>query len=319
MPEPTKLIGIILVMYRQKHNLDPLYRSLLGQSEKNFRIYFVDNNPDSNDADFSRKLNEDLKLDIVYITPGSNTGFAGGNNIGASKAISDGCKNIFFLNNDSVLDSNCLFHLRQAIDIFPGTGAAGPLIFFGLPGEESKCIIQEFGASANFKTYDIRKNYEKQKYNEIEDRIPEISEVDLISGGATFLKTAVLMKAGLWNEMYFAYGDEIDLAARMLKAGFKTIAVKNAVLWHNHKWNKENKQGYYFEYYLIQRNKYLYFRQFKFYGPMLVALFKDILIFPRRLIWFIKVCDFTLGFYYLRGTFAGLFGKSGKPKLNFLK
>jgi len=319
MSEPTKLIGIILVMYRQKHNLVPLYQSLSGQNEKSFRVYFVDNNPDSIDADFSRKLNDDLKLDIVYINPGSNTGFAGGNNIGAGKAISDGCEYIFFLNNDTVLDSNCLAQLRLAVDSYPHAGAAVPLILLGVPGKQTGDIVQEFGASADFRTYKINKYFPMQKYDEIKEQLPGILEVDLISGGAAFFRSAALRKTGLWEELYFAYGDEIDLAKRMQEAGYISIAVKNAVLWHNHKWDKNNKQGYYFEYYLIQRNKYLYFRKFKFYGAMSIALLNDFLKFPWRLIWFIKVCNFSLGLYYLKGTFAGLLGRSGKPKLNFRK
>jgi GT2 family glycosyltransferase len=317
--EPAKLIGVILVMYKQKHNLAPLYQSLSLQSEKNFRLYFVDNNPDAIDADFSGELNEDMKLDIVYMNPGSNTGFAGGNNLGAAKAIADGCEYIFFLNNDTVLDSNCLLYLKAALDSNPHASGAAPLILFGLPGKHAADTVQEFGAAADFRSYKISKNFTMQKYDKIKDHIPGILEVDLISGGAAFFRSAALRKTGLWEESYFAYGDEIDLAKRMHEKGYISLAVKNAVLWHNHKWDKNNKQGYYFEYYLIQRNKYLYFRKFKLFKAMSFSLLIDILKFPWRLIWFIKVCGFSLGFYYLRGTFAGLMGSSGKPKLNFQK
>jgi hypothetical protein len=45
----------------------------------------------------------------------------------------------------------------------------------------------------------------------------------------------------------------------------------------------------------------------------------DSLKFPFRLFWFIKVCDIKLGYNYLRGTYAGIFGHKGKPALSFLK
>jgi hypothetical protein len=52
---------------------------------------------------------------------------------------------------------------------------------------------------------------------------------------------------------------------------------------------------------------------------MLVTLLTDIIKFPWRLYWFMKVCDFKLGMYYLRGMFAGLINKKGKPKLSIIK
>ena len=73
------------------------------------------------------------------------------------------------------------------------------------------------------------------------------------------------------------------------------------------------------EYYLIQRNKYLYFRKYSLFGRMLVAYVSDSFRFPRRLLWFVKVCDLKLGYYYLKGTYAGIIGHKGKPNLGFLK
>ncbi len=130
--------------------------------------------------------------------------------------------------------------------------------------------------------------------------------------------TMIAMTAGK-HAQAVAYGDEIDLAARLKKTGFASIVTKKAVLWHNHKWEKQNKEGFYFEYYLIQRNKYLYFRKHKLYFNMFISYLTDILKFPVRLLWFMRVCDLKLGYYYLKGTYAGLFGCSGRPNLSFMK
>ena len=311
-------IGIILVMFRQKHNLELLYGSLAEQTEKDFKIYFVDNDASCSDTEFSENLNSGFGLNIEYLAAGENKGFAGGNNLGAKKAISDGCKYIFFLNNDTILDSNCLAELIKPLEDNPAMAASAPIIFYYDNGK-TKERIQEFGAKADFNSYHITKLYEGMNYNETPGKIPETLVVDLLSGAATFIKAEALNKTGLWEESYFAYGDEIDLARRIKQAGYKCIVLKSAALWHNHKWQKENKQGYYFEYYLIQRNKYLYFRRYGLYFNMLMAYIIDSLKFPLRLIWFIKVCDIKLGYYYLKGTYAGILGHKGKPNLSFLK
>ncbi len=305
-------VGIILVVFKQRHNLELLYKSLSSGTYSDFKIYFVDNNQDDEDKNFSYKINEVFKLNIVYLKPGYNSGFAGGNNAGAEQAIKDGCKYIFFLNNDSILDKGCIQKLVDSIEKDGNIGAAGPLILYG-DGSIKDPLIQEVGEKVNFKSYKIRKHFEGDKYNVVKAELPETIESDMISGGAFFVRQEVLKKTGLWEEDYFAYGDEIDLAKRIKDAGYKIIAVSSSILYHNHKWNKKNKQGFYFEYYLIERNKFLYFYKYKLYTSIILSLLIDSFKFPIRLIWFIKVCDFKLGIYYLRGMLAGLFKRKGIP------
>lgn len=311
-------LAVILVMYRQKQNLELLYSSLAGQSFKDFKIYFVDNNPDSSDSGFSTLLNEQFKLDIEYISAGRNTGFAGGNNLGAEKAIAEGCEYIFFLNNDTIIESTCIEQLITSLENEPRAAAASPIIFFW-EGDTVKKRVQEFGSSADFNSYTIKKHFEGSDYSLLSQNIPDSAKADVLPGAAMMVKTDVLKQTGLWEESYFAYGDEIDLARRIKEAGYICLVNKNAVIWHNHKWNKENKQGYYFEYYLIQRNKYLYFRKYRLFISMILSYLKDSLLFPWRLVWFIKVCDLNLGWYYIKGTYAGLLGHKGKPNLYFVK
>lgn len=311
-------LAVILVMYRQKQNLELLYNSLAEQSFKDFKIYFVDNNPDSSDSGFSAQLNEQFKLDIEYITAGRNTGFAGGNNLGAEKAISAGCEYIFFLNNDTIIESSCIEQLLTSLENEPRAAAASPIIFFW-EGDRVKKRVQEFGSSADFNSYTIKKHFEGADYSLSSQNIPESAKADVLPGAAMMVKTDVLKRTGLWEESYFAYGDEIDLARRIKEAGYICLVNKNAVIWHNHKWNKENKQGYYFEYYLIQRNKYLYFRKYRLFISLILSYLKESLLFPWRLVWFIKVCDLKLGWYYIKGTYAGLLGHKGKPNLYFVK
>lgn len=299
-------------MYRQKHNLELLYKSLYEQSYYNFKIYFVDNNPDNSDTEFSRGLNKTLGLEIEYISSGKNTGFAGGNNIGANAAIKENIPFIFFLNNDTIPHKHCIEELIKPLKASNDIAASAPLIFYW-NGIKEPGKIQEFGSSADFRSYKITKYFEGCNYALTQNEIPELRIVDLLPGTAVMIKTDVLQKTGLWEEMYFAYGDEIDLAKRIREQGYKSVAVKNAILWHNHKWIKENKSGYYFEYYLIQRNKYLYFRKFKLWKHLFASFLNDIIKFPFKLIWFIKVSGMKLSYYYLKGTFAGIVGKSGIP------
>lgn len=309
-----KKAGIILVVYNQRENLKALYESLSRQSYSCFTIYFVDNSSVDGSKDESVNLSKTYNLDIKYITPDTNTGFAKGNNLGAEEAVKDLCEYLFILNNDVVLDEDCLKNLINLAESDEKTAVTSPIILYGSAGK-SKNVIQEYGGKVNFGTYKIHKYYSQVNFEKTENAIPEVMDVNIVSGGAMLMKSSVYKKTGLWEPLYFAYGDEIDLMKRIKDAGFNIKVTKSSKIWHSHKWNKENKSGYYFEYYMIERNKFLYFHKYKFYFSMAVTAAADIIKFPWRLLWFKKVCDFKLGFYYLRGLADGIRNKGGKPSL----
>ncbi|RPI17207.1 MAG: glycosyltransferase family 2 protein [Ignavibacteriae bacterium] len=309
-----KKVGVILVVYNQKDNLRPLYESLCKQSYKNFTVYFIDNK--STDGSYGRsiELNQQFNLDIKYISPGCNMGFAKGNNIGAEEAVKDKCEYLFILNNDIELDEDCLKNLIELANQDEKTAITSPIIFYG-PMGCAENVIQEYGSRVNFHSYHIHRNYPRKVFEKNNDKIPGTMNVNFVSGGALLIKSSVYKKIGLWEERYFAYGDEIDLMKRIKEAGFIVKVTKKAKLWHNHKWDKDNKWGYYFEYYMIERNKFLYYHKCKYYFSLFFTAIGDILKFPWRLLWFKKVCDFKLGYYYLAGLFDGLKNKGGKPDL----
>jgi GT2 family glycosyltransferase len=179
-------------------------------------------------------------------------------------------------------------------------------------------IIQEFGGKIDFKKGKLDKYYEGKNIKDIS--LPDVIETDFVSGGACFVKSDVFKNAGMYEESYFGYFDEIDFSYRLkVINNLKMAAVSSAIAYHNHDWSKKNKTSYYFEYYLGERNKFLYFRKFRLYKSIIGSLFIDLIKFPRRLFWFKKVCDFKVGYYYLKGMLHGLLNVKGKPKLKFVK
>jgi GT2 family glycosyltransferase len=124
----------------------------------------------------------------------------------------------------------------------------------------------------------------------------------------------------MFEEEYFGYFDEIDLAYRLkMKDDNKLYVTSRAKAYHNHySASPENKKTrYYFEYYLSERNKFLFYDKYGLRSSKYKMLVTDIIKFPVRLLWFRKVCGWKLGWYYLRGMWDGLRGVKGKPRLEF--
>jgi GT2 family glycosyltransferase len=263
-------------------------------------------------VEYAKKLCSDLKLETRFFEQNENTGYTGGNNYGVREAVRDGCKYCLILNSDTELDRECIGSLIKCIESAPGIGATGPILLLGNKGDRDT-TIQEFGAYADFRNYKIIKNYSSELFEPIGKNIPDYLQVNFITGACLMLKSSVYEQIGLFDERYFAYGEEIDLFKRINEAGFKVVVTKNARVWHHHDWSGKNKKGYYIEYYLIQRNKYLYFRKHRFFRNMIQNILIDILMYPIYLRWFIRICDFKLSLYYLKGTFEGFLNKSGRP------
>jgi len=293
-----------------------LYNSLALQTYQNFVIYFVDNNSTDGCVGYSKQLNEKFNFSITYILLNENAGDAKANTIGAESALRKGCDYVFILNNDIELDPLCIEELVKLMKSNETIGVVGP-IFFLWTKEKTRNKIQIYGAHVNFRSQhtvisDAGKIFEDVK-------LPDVLECDYPIGGALLIRKEVVEKLGtLFDDRYFMYNNEIDFAYRMKMLGYKSFATIKAKIWHNHKWVRENKSGWYREYYLSERNKFLYYHKYKTYIPMIWEMLIDEIKFPWRLLWFIRVCDFKLGFYYLRGMIDGLLNKQGKPKFWFI-
>lgn len=305
------MVGIITVVTNEKGNLENFFHSLLNQTYKNFTLYFVDNNSSDGSFDFFKKLNANNDINVKYTRLNYNSGFSGGSNKGAEIAVNDGCRYLFIINNDVVMDSRCLEELVALIEADPETACAGPLLFRHQVKDPE--IIQEFGGRVNFRTAEITKYF--TNLNIADANIPEVMEVDFIGGGILLVKADVFKHVGMLEEDYFAYYDEIDLFYRIkVENKHKLFVTSKAKAYHNHNWTKKAKSKYYFEYYLSERNKFLYFRKHKLYRCIFRYIVIDLVKFPWRLRWFLEVCDFKLGLYYLKGMLDGLLNVKGKPK-----
>jgi GT2 family glycosyltransferase len=303
-------IGIVTVVTNERNNLKDFFDALVSQTFKDFTLYFVDNNSTDGSQDYFNELNNSGHLRVKYIKLDYNSGFSAGSNIGAMQAIKDGCEYLFIVNNDVVIDSKCLDELKKCIESDASIVCSGLLLF--KHRDKYPGIIQEFGGSIKFKQGRLYKNYENSDITKI--KLPDKLNTDFVGGGVCFIKAKIFESSGMYEEMYFGYFDEIDLSYRLkVINNYKMHVTAKAIAYHNHNWTKKNKQSYYFEYYLSERNKYLYFKKYSLRYSIITNLVSDLVRFPWRLIWFIRVCNFTLGIYYLRGMFAGLLNRKGKP------
>lgn len=303
-------VAILLVFYESENHIDSLFSSLKNQSFTNYKIYAIENSV----TQFSiAKLSESFS-DIFVLPYQGNIGFAKANNLLAQKALEDGCNYLFILNPDMELTYNTIAELYSLLENNTNAAACSGVLLFGNE-KKNQNIIQLFGQRINFKSQ--RKEFLfTQKI--LEDVVlPEILQVDFVNGGSLFIRSNVVNQIGLFNEDYFMYNDEIDLAYRIKKMNKTVLVTSKTKIYHHHDWTDKNKKAYYIMYYYMMRNRILFFKNHKLYLCMIIDLIKQIILCPMTLNWLIKLAGSKLVKYYYIGLWRGLIGETSKTRTEF--
>ncbi|NJE09258.1 glycosyltransferase family 2 protein [Thermococcus sp. M39] len=174
---------------------------------------------------FNRPLYEkfDVNRRLILIKNKDNYGFAGGNNIGIKFALSVlNPDYILLLNNDTVVDKNFLTELVKAAESDGKIGSVQALLLKP-DGRTIDSLGQEL---LKYGARDIGIN---SPYTS-----PLSKEVEIFgSCAATALyKSQVLMEVGVFDDDFFVIYEDVDLSWRIRLAGYISILVPTAVVYH---------------------------------------------------------------------------------------
>jgi GT2 family glycosyltransferase len=306
-----KKVAVLLVLYNEEKYIKPLSESLQAQSYKNICYYALDNSSSDKSAALLKKYLPTVKL----FRSEENWGFAKGNNFLAQKANDLGCDYLFVLNTDMVVDQACIEELVKLAESNNEVGAISPMVFFGHASSKGKSVIQSFDINISFQSGEVINTYTNQILEDL--NLPEKQEVNFMHGGALFFKNEVYNEIGLFEEENFMYGDELEFAYKFSLTKYKMLVTQKAKVWHYHVWSKSNKEGYYFEYYYIKRNKALFYYRHNQYRNILIYVFKEIIFLPVKIRWALRIADLKLIKYYYWGIWDGIRKKNGKATINF--
>jgi GT2 family glycosyltransferase len=162
---------------------------------------------------------------VRVIENGANLGFAAGNNVGLRYALAQGFDYVLLLNNDTEVAPDFLTALVAACEAAPRVGAAGPMICYA----ERPDLIWSAGGIINRRrgTTSMRGIGEPER-----GQFAQVTTVDFATGCALLLRRAALERAGLLDERFFMYYEETEWCVRAARAGFHTVHVPHARIWH---------------------------------------------------------------------------------------
>lgn len=158
---------------------------------------------------------------VDVLTEARNTGFAVGNNILIRYLLKLGAEAIWILNNDTVVEENCLGVLQEQARHFSRLGCLGAYIY-KFPNQKDPWY-----AGSTFNPWIFSADH-KTKYSPPSPP----SEVDFITGCSMFVPRRAFKEIGQFDPMYFAYSEDFDWCLRAKNAGLKLIYCPEAIVGH---------------------------------------------------------------------------------------
>ena len=213
-------ISVVVVNLNRRELLARCLESLWRQTFSNFEVVVVDNGSTDGSMEFLRAINEP-RLRIVSLT--SNKGFAGGCNAGISVAKG---RHIATLNNDAEADQRWLEELVVGIESDKSVGMCASKILFD---NDRKRIDK-----AGHLIYRDGLNHGRGSGQPDRGQFDQREEVLFPDAAAALYRREMLEVIGLFDEYFFAYGDDADLGLRGRLAGWKCLYIPTAVVYHVH-------------------------------------------------------------------------------------
>jgi GT2 family glycosyltransferase len=220
-PEAFPFVSVIVVNYNGKPFLDDCLTSLRAQTYPRLRyeVLVVDNGS----SDGSLGYLASRYPWVRRIAAGTNLGFARGNNEGFRHARGD---LLALLNNDACVEPSWLEELVDALNDDPRTGGvAAKILLKKDPGR-----INSAGLTLYRTGYGGDRGYGQADQGQFD----EPAEVFGACGASALLRRAMLADVGPFDERFFMYYEDLDLAWRARLRGWTFRYTPKAVVHHVH-------------------------------------------------------------------------------------
>jgi hypothetical protein len=235
-------VSIILLNLNNYRDTHDCLRSVQQLEYSNFDVITVDNGS----SDGSCTLLQNEFPEFKFLRSEENVGFSAGNNLGIEEALRGASDYVLLLNNDTIVDPSFLSSLVQVAESDSRIGIVGPKIYYSSEP-------QRIWYAGGYMKY-VTGNCHIRGLDQVDSqgKFCRVEETQFVSGCAMMIKSEVLRRVGLLDARLFAYWEDTDFCARARKAGYRSVFVPNALLWH--KVSRTNGASSPFALFLTTRN-----------------------------------------------------------------
>jgi len=226
-------IAVILINYNSCEYTISCIRSINEKTSKdiNYQIIITDNASEDVDYLTLKSFCETSNFTNVELHRSNlNTGFGAGNMLGTEFADA---KYLAFINNDTLLQNDCLSILIKTLENNHKIGIAGPQAY----KKNGKPLICTDHFASPLKEITGRRFLEKinpKKYPERKKKYNHLQQVNTVSGSFMFIKADDFYGVGGFDKTIFLYHEETDLCLRLAKNNLFAYLIPEAKYVHFH-------------------------------------------------------------------------------------
>jgi hypothetical protein len=216
----VRIAAVVVNWNGGSENLDCV-ASLFAQAGEVERVILVDNaSRDEAWREVPRRFPA-----VEAIASRENLGYGGGNNLGIARALELGADAVLVVNNDVVLPPGTVRLLREALERHPDAGIVGPRV---LRRDDPGRVWAAGGELTWRENLTTLRGHGQRDADEWRREV----EVDYVVGCALLVRREVIEKVGGFDASYFAYTEDVDLALRARRAGYRSIVAGEAAALH---------------------------------------------------------------------------------------
>lgn len=225
-------VNISIVTYNNSKNevTQACQSALSGNNEPYLnKLFIIDNSPET-----EFKYLTELSSKVVYKHTPDNPGFGASHNKAIKESLNDNISFHLVLNPDVYFEDSVIEKIINYMQDHPEVGLLMPKVSYPNGNNQELCknlptpidlIARRF--LPKFFQDKINKNYEIP-YSKLDGP----TEIPSLSGCFMFIRTSVLKNAGLFDENFFMYLEDIDLTRRIAEHA-KTICHPEIQIYHH--------------------------------------------------------------------------------------
>jgi GT2 family glycosyltransferase len=215
--------SIIVPNYNGDHHLPALFDHLAAQTLRDFEVVFVDNGSGDGSLPHAEQLARRHGLPLRAVRNEANRGFSPACNQGIAAAAG---RWLVLLNNDTRPESKWLEMLVATASSAPEVGMVASKMLRAAHPEQ----IDSAGIAVDW--MGIVWDWRGGQVDEVNEREPV--EVFGPCGAAALYSRSMLDEIGKFDEDFFAYMEDVDLAWRARLAGWRCLLQPQARVLHDH-------------------------------------------------------------------------------------
>ena len=293
-------VSVITPNYNGVKFLKNYFKSLDDDSEYIGEVIIIDNGSDDSSIDYIQ--NNSFNFPVILIKNDENRGFAPAVNQGIFKAKHD---YIFSLNNDTEIKKGSI---KAMLDLIQDENVFS--VQAKMLQSSNKKLIDDAGDEYNLLGW-TKKIGENQSC----DNYSQVLEIFSSCAGAALYKKDILNEIGLFDDNFFAYMEDVDLAIRSQINGYKNLLCPDAIVYHIGSATSGSRYNEFKVKIAARNNVWTVYKNL----PIPLKIINFIFLFLGFTIKYVFFVKKGFGSFYLEGIKEGLSTRSKLEKVNFKK